>query len=68
LSTDDLLALEIPLPPLSIQKQLVAELEALDTEIVRLRSAIETLPSKGSEALVATLMEGSTELNLPLGH
>jgi restriction endonuclease S subunit len=64
MSTEDLFGIEIPVPPLDVQEELVRELLEIDQEIVRLRAKISELPQLQADALLAAISSGTSTLTI----
>lgn len=63
ISINDLLKIEIPVPPIDIQNQISIQLAEVDLEIKELRKKLESLPSSQTSALVKSMINGSKNLN-----
>lgn len=63
LSAQDLLSIEIPLPPLEVQTFLAARLEKIDAEISETRKHLQQLPVDLAAGLIQALICGSVELH-----
>lgn len=59
IATHDLLGIEIPVPPLHIQAQMVRSLLDIDTEIAELRAKLAALPKKQAKAILTAVSSGS---------
>lgn len=64
MSTVDLLSIEVPIPPLSVQTKIVKRLEEVDAEIIELRARIEELPGMQAEALLVAIADGSDSIDI----
>lgn len=66
MNASDLLDIKVPVPPLDVQKQLVADLEALDEQLKELRRKVELLPSAMAEELLRVIADGDHKMQVDL--
>ena len=64
MNVDDLLSIEIPIPPLPIQTRISQQLEAYDEELAALRERLDALPLSVTNALVEALEQGHPVLKI----
>lgn len=64
MATDDLLGIEIPVPPLDVQTRIVDRLAEIDTEIASLRAKLEALPSRQAEAFLNAIASGAGQIDI----
>ncbi|WP_180012186.1 restriction endonuclease subunit S [Acinetobacter sp. YH16055] len=64
ISINDLLKIEIPVPPLEIQNQISIQLMEVDLRIKMLRKELDSLPESQTSALVQSMINGSEILNI----
>lgn len=64
MAIDDLLGIEIPIPPLDIQAKMVARLAEIDAEIANLRAKLEDLPINEAKAFIAAIASGTGTIDL----
>lgn len=64
ISSEDLLSIGVPVPPMHIQEQMVRKLEEIDSEIVRLRLKVETLPNKMADAFLLAISDGTGVIHI----
>lgn len=64
LTNHDLLSLEVPVPPIEVQRRIGLKLEEIDLEIVRLREKLKILPALQSNVLLQAIANGSNELEI----
>lgn len=64
MATEDLLGIDIPVPPLEIQAKMVKRLAEIDSEIAELRGRLEGLPSKQTDAFLEAISSGSGVIDL----
>jgi hypothetical protein len=62
MGTSDLLGIEVPVPPLEVQAAMAQRLEALDQEVIALRTRLDSLPRLQSQALLTAIAEGADAL------
>lgn len=58
MAAEDLLSIEVPVPPLDVQARLVKQLLKIDQEIIALRARLESLPVQQAEGLLEALSTG----------
>ncbi|MBJ9714633.1 restriction endonuclease subunit S [Burkholderia gladioli] len=63
IAADDLLSIEIPVPPIEVQTEMVDQLIEIDNEIVRLRSRLEKLPGSAERALLKAISSGTSAVD-----
>lgn len=64
ISINDLLKIEIPVPPIEVQNQISMQLIEVDLKIKVLRKELESLPFSQTSALVQSMINGSKNLNI----
>lgn len=64
ITTADLLGINIPVPPVSIQVQMVKKLAEVDFEIAELRSRLQKLPIKQTHAFLESVSSGSGTIDI----
>ena len=64
MATSDLLSIEIPVPPISVQNKLVEALEDFDAEIKSLRERLERLPEAVAEGLLIAISAGNSSIEV----
>lgn len=64
MATEDLLSIEVPIPPIEVQAKIVKRLEEVDAEIIELRAKIEELPGLQAEALLTAIADGSDSIDI----
>lgn len=64
MATEDLLGIEVPIPPLHIQSQMIKRLAEIDSEISDLREKLDRLPGQVSDALLKSLAHGSESIEI----
>jgi type I restriction enzyme S subunit len=64
LTTQDLLSLEVPVPPMEIQLRLSRKLARIDSEIAQLRQRLASLPDLETRGLMNAIADGSSDLDV----
>lgn len=64
MATADLLALQVPVPPLDVQDRLCAGLAQLDARVRALRAELDRLPGATADAFTRALETGAAELDV----
>lgn len=59
MAADDLMSIEIPVPPIEVQATMADRLAEIDNEIVRLRNRLEKLPGSAEKALLEAISSGT---------
>lgn len=64
ISINDLLKIEIPIPPIEVQNQISIQLIEVDLKIKILRKELELLPCSQTSALVQSMINGDKNLSI----